>query len=269
MYLVHFREQQTVKKRYMINKNITMRIFYILSILVLFASCNREKTGDLVLNFRPIYNNEPLVMAEDLIFRPDYELRIDKSNFYISNVYIINADGESVELSEVEFVDLSFFDLNSSLEGTNFTYKDLPVGNYTAIRMTIGVTPGLNATKPQDYPSTHPLSLSSQYWESWGSYIFSKTEGAVDTLQDGSFDHKFAYHTGSDALARTIEYPYSFDIKEDGTTERNFVLDHYDLFKEGAGLMDIKNIPSNHTPEDLDNMEKIVDNFVTSLKIVL
>jgi hypothetical protein len=209
-------------------------------------------------------------MAEDLIYRFDYELRIDKSNFFITNLSVTNEAGDTRELAEVEFVDLSFFDLNSSMTGVNFKYEDLPAGQYKSIRMTIGVNPGLNATKPQDYPSTNPLSMSGQYWEAWGSYIFSKTEGSVDTLQDGSFDQKFAYHTGSDALARTIIYEYDFEVSEDGNTDLQFILDHYDLFStETEQLMDIKNIPSNHTPEDLENMEKIMDNFVKSLKIVL
>lgn len=246
-----------------------MRIFFFLSILILFGACNSEKEGDVTVNFRPVFNNEPLVMAEDLIYRPDYEIRIDKSNFYITNLIITNEAGESTELAEVEFVDLSFFDLNSSIAGVNFNYKDLPAGQYKEIRMTIGVNPGLNAMKPQDFPSTNPLSLSGQYWENWNSYIFSKTEGSTDTLQNGSFDQKFAYHTGSDALARTIVYTYDFEVEEDGNTELEFILDHKDLFTDGTELMDIKNIPSNHTPEDLDNMEVIMNNFVKSLKILL
>lgn len=247
-----------------------MRILYFLFILMLLGSCNREKVGDLTINFRPVYNNEPLVMAEDLIYRPDYEIRIDKSVFFITNLSVSNDAGELKELAQVELVDLSFFNLNSSLAGVDLKYNDLPAGNYKSIRMTIGVNSGLNATKPQNYSSSNPLSMSSMYWEAWNSYIFSKTEGATDTLQDGSFNQKFAYHTGSDALARTIEYNYDFKIEEDGTTDISFVLDHFDLFNnEGPDQLDIKNIPSNHTPDDLENLEKIMDNFVTSLKLVL
>lgn len=246
-----------------------MRYLFLFLSIVVLASCGKDKEGDLQMNFRGVYDSETLVMATPLDYRSDYPLRIDKSSFFISALNVVNTDGEEIELSEVELVDLTFFDLNAALEGTTFKYKDLPAGSYEKIALTIGVISGLNAQEPQDFPSSNPLSESGHYWLSWESYIFSKLEGAVDTLLDNSFDQKFAYHTGSDALSRSVYWDFDFQIEDGASTTLNFIVDHKMLLEDGTDLLDIKNIPSNHTPDDLENMEKIMDNFVKSVKLVL
>ena len=244
-----------------------MRYFFLLLSFLVLASCGKDKEGDLQMTFKGLYDNETLVMATALDYRADYPLRIDKSSFFLTSIFVVNSEGEEIELAEVELVDLSYFDLNDALEGMSFDYEDLPAGSYEIICFTIGVNAGLNAMEPQDFPSTNPLSESGNYWLSWNSYIFSKLEGATDTLQNGSFDQKFAYHTGSDALSRSIYWDYDFQIEDDEATNLIFIVDHKELLQEGSDYLDIKNIPSNHTPDDLENMEKIMDNFVIAVKL--
>ena len=137
-----------------------MRYIYLLFALLIFASCEKDKKGDLGIQFTGVYDNEVLVMATPLDYRQDYPLRIDKSTFFVTNLSIVNEEGEEFELSEVELVDLTAFDLNTASAGKQFTYENIPEGKYTRIQFTIGVSSGLNAMQPEDFPSTNPLNES-------------------------------------------------------------------------------------------------------------
>jgi hypothetical protein len=123
----------------------------------------------------------------------------------------------------------------------------------------------LNLKKPADFPSGNPLSLTGYYWIPWNSYIFSKTEGRLDTLGSGALDLGFAMHVGSDALYRILDTNmFPITIEDGKVTEVTLLIDYKKLLEE----VDIKSNPQNHSPQDTVNIFKMVNNLSTSIFLI-
>jgi hypothetical protein len=156
---------------------------------------------------------------------------------------------------------MSFDNLTAAEKGFTIKAMNVTTGTYTGIRFGIGVTPDINAMKPADFPSNNPLSNSTYYWIPWSSYIFSKTEGLLDTLGNGTFDLAFALHTGSDGLYRELEGGLPIVIEDQKDTQLDIVID-YKLLLSG---IDIKKSPLNHNPSDLATITALVNNYVSAI----
>jgi hypothetical protein len=77
----------------------------------------------------------------------------------------------------------------------------------------------------------------------------------------------FAYHTGTDALLRTIVVNSEIHIPDGGESTITIFVDHKKLLFDDQGPINIKDHPQNHKPEDLENVMRIMDNFVDAMTI--
>ncbi len=229
--------------------------------IFLLGACKKE--ADLDLNFKAVFDDQPLELNEAYALG-DLDLKFEKLTFYLTDVAIVNEDNEKFELWEALFVDLN----GDPTEGFTASYKNLPEGKYTKLTFNIGVTEDLNAKTPNDYNVTDVLGKSDHYWEAWGSYIFSKTEGRADASGDGVYDLKWFYHTGSDALNRPFELNQDIVLDEDAPRTMEFVLDYNRLLRYNDGTpFDIEAMPQNHNPNKLEVITQLVDNYVEALKL--
>ena len=228
------------------------------------ASCN--KTGDFDLSFHATWDSNPLVLNESQSYG-DLNLKFENLTFYLSDVSLTNDDGETIELSDVEFVELNSFTETDAINGQTFSFTDLPAGKYTKFSFSIGVPPDLNATTPEDYNVSDVLGKTDYYWGPWASYIFSKIEGNADTDGNGEFDLKFFYHTGSNALFRSFEINRDIIIDDKNPTNLELYIDYDVLLRdENEDYFNISEFPKNHKPEDLDALTALVDNYVKAIK---
>ena len=221
-------------------------------------------TGELDVNFKAMFDEQPLVMNEvvDLDGSP---FRINVSEFYVSDIKLSNLK-TAVNLADVGYV--SFTGQTSGGTST-LVFDEVPEGQYTELSFYIGIPANLNATAPEDYLSNNPLSNSATYWNGWLSYIFSKLEGKLDTNGDGETDLTYVYHSGKDELYTRIVVPLTnqMDIYPNVQNDLNILIDHQELFVKDNGFIDIEAKPTAHNPEDLEYPAIILGNFQNAITV--
>lgn len=237
------------------------RIFFLLGIYSIFlVSCSRS--GTLEFNIKPTFKSVPLVLNQAYTMG-NLSVKFENLTFYFSDIKLTDKDGASVNLSDVEFVQLNSFDQEGAESGQSIIFSDLKTGSYPKINFSIGVPEDLNAMDPGDFGVADPLGRTDHYWEPWASYIFAKIEGNADTDGDGVFDLKFFYHTGSDALFRSFEVNKSIVIENDAITSFELRVDYNELLKnEDGSYFDIVTFPRNHNPDDLEAITQLVNNYI-------
>ena len=249
------------------------KIHLLLPFILLLGACGSDsEKGELILTFKATYGDDPLVLNMDDYWYFDKEtIRFSKLNLFISELGLAKSAGEVTQFSEIEFVDLN--EANKTLAGAeagvSFSFE-LASGTYKGISFGLGVSPGLNATIPTDYSSEHPLSQFSQHWDAWDSYIFSKTEGMIDSDGDDVPDLGFVYHVGSDQMYRYLEAVGDIRIPEDGEVEVVVSLDYERVFGTTQDHIDIEAFPTFHNPQDpalTELTQKLADNFAYCVSI--
>jgi len=220
-----------------------------------------EDTTDVELFFKGKFGNETLLINTEYDFEND-PMRFDQFNFFISNVVLvkeINGSLEETELTEIDFVELSYkpSEVDDAQRGFRVIAKNIPIGDYSAIRIGLGVPTDYNKTSPDDYGSAHPLRRSSHFWPAWESFIFSKTEAKIDIDNDGGFTHKLSYHTGSDEAYRTKFMAKDITLKEGSTTQVVFEIDAKKMFDN----IDVMTETGTHNITDMDIVNKLMDNL--------
>ena len=144
--------------------------------------------------------------------------RISRASFFISDIRLItNNDGQALE-TEVGEVGYVQFGPDGTAE---IDFQNVPVGEYASLKFRVGLNAEQDATVPEDYANSNPLSQASEYWIDWGSYIFMKLEGRSDTLADNiaRFDVNFTYHLGNSAeFSREVELVQPLDFSQTGHT---------------------------------------------------
>lgn len=233
-------------------------------IVLSVSACKKDddKSSSVRLEFTANYDGQDYAPFTEYTYFNGSVLTINKAVFYVSSIDLVKADGSTVRLSDVEYVDLSD-PVNPSQ--ASFVYDELPVGEFTALRLGIGVPADLNAKAPAEFSAGHPLAIESMHWDPWDSYIFSKTEGRIDTTGDGQGDLNFLYHTGVDDLYRGLEAQQGFELRDGEEKVLNFSLDLKKLFGTDANYIDIKAKPASHNPSDLDIATRVMDNYVRAL----
>ena len=108
-------------------------------------------------------------------------------------------------------------------QGISFNIGDIPPGDYTGIRVGIGLNSELNSTNPGDYAAGHPLS--DNYWSAATGYIFSKIEGNADLNGDNNFSEGITYHSGANEFYQEKTFNKVIRVPEGGTVELQFKVD--------------------------------------------
>lgn len=192
---------------------MNIRLFIFVSLFAsLFASCKDSDnvdpgtpTTDFNITFDAQYNGNRLVRYEDVVY-DNYPLELTRFNLFLSDVTLLKGSSETV-LTESAFLnftpDTAVSDISAILK---YTFKNVPEGEYTGIKIGYGVKPSDNAKNPADFPPTSPLYNDNEYWLGWKSYIFCKIEGEGDKDNNGQFDHFLVYHCGGSSVYKTFTF---------------------------------------------------------------
>lgn len=227
-----------------------------LSALSIWSCKEDDKEGTMTIRFKAVYDGQPLQTFTTLPFENGQQLQFTHLSMYIADMHLTTASGQE-SLRDMELVDLSYDNATEASGGYTVTIQDVPSATYTGISFGVGVPADLNAMKPADFPSSNPLSKTGYYWEAWQSYIFSKTEGRLDTLGNGSLDLGFALHVGSDPLYSILQSAVPIAV-EDGKEKMIEIVLDYKVLLQG---IDIKGNPQNHNPSDIGNITALVNNM--------
>ncbi len=242
------------------------------------SSCDEDfvkgDSSQIEIYFKATYNGAPLVM-NDRYFYDGKELIFTKLQFYMSNLILKNGDKE-VDLDEIELID--FTSTNTSPANASIGFRvvsgAIPVGSYDGLSFGIGVPSDYNSEKPTEFSSTHPLGQSSEYWDAWNSYIFSKIEGKYDEDGDGQdLETSIFYHIGMNEMFRTkTEIDLNIDVIKEEVTVIHVELEVVDIFNDNSGMIDLSTNGTTHTnPNSAEEMalsNKVADNWVNAFDVL-
>lgn len=236
----------------------------VIAMVLMGCGKDKNKEGAFTLTFAATFDSEPLQTFKTYTLRNGEHLQFSHLSMMISDVELLNGS-DVTSLDDIAFVDLSFDNANAASNGVTIIDQNINAETYTGIRFSIGVPESLNTMKPADFNSSHPLSRSGYYWTAWNSYIFSKTEGKLDTANTETFDFNFALHTGANELFRTFEVNVPITVVSDGTLGARVLIDYEQLI----GAINLENNPQNHDPADLSIIGELTDNFQDALTLQL
>lgn len=242
-------------------------LFFLLFTLPLLAvRCEKEEArGTLKIRVVPKYGNKTLAMQEKVESAQGFPMVFKRLSFFLEV-----KDGEAIASNtnaNLAFVELSNLTSQSQAETGFITNFELLPGAYSSLNLGIGVPSALNKKKPSDFSSSNPLSEVGEYWESWNSYIFTKTEGALDTARNGKVDLQFSYHTGTDEMFRNISLAKNYTITENQTTEIVLELDVKEILNGKGGVVNPLKEQNAHSLSNKEVAIKISNNYVNSIKV--
>ena len=245
-----------------------------LAAALFFAGCDGTSdpalppSSDFTVTFKALYDGQTLEKFKSYDY-DTYKVNFSRFNTFLSDITLLKGN-EEIKISDIEWVDFTpdsaFGNLTVSVP---VKFKNVPDGDYTGIRIGYGVKPELNAKRPNNFQSTHPLSRENEYWLGWGSYIFNKIEGKADLDNSGAFATSLVYHCGSDAVYRTYTFNTPIQVEQGAAATVEFDLKK--LFTINGSWFDMK-IPANQfTSNDVGNVivaTILMDNFDAATTVI-
>jgi len=229
------------------------------------SSCGKESGEDLNINVQLKYGAENLVLFSDIEYPDGTIIQITNLSFYISEIVASNG-AESEMVSEVEFwrFDGSHMNTESAKEGKDFTIENVELSDINSLDFNIGLTEEQNDGVPSDYSSDNPLSLSSEHWLSWDSYIFVKIEGFYDSDGDAEPDAGFLLHLGSDPITTPVSLS-NLSVDENNTIKLQ--CDVKSIFDNGTEVYDLLTTPRIHSLDQIDLALFLAGNLSSSFSV--
>ncbi len=213
------------------------------------VGCKEDETSktNLDVTFQATFDGERFINLKNYNLGGT-PVQFSRFDLYISDLTLLKADGTEVRLTEVDFLDFSPDNSTSDMSPlVQRTFKDVPEGEYSALRIGYGVKSDLNRQRPSNFAVGHPLSNESHYWSGWQSYIFTKIEGGADADNNGSLELGLTYHFGSDAIFKTFQFDHTIHVHP-GEPSVQVDIDLKKIFTLSDGTMyDIKANSKTHS----------------------
>lgn len=244
-----------------------LRFLPLFFIVFLLSSCEDKlsDTGKLDINFKMTYDGVPLQLLKKYTYPDGKSLFFNRFSFMASEIELANASG-STKNDQTVFVNLT--DSHSTEAGSKLgqtiTIDGLKPGKYTTFKMCIGVPKSKNAKTPAYFQPTDPLSQVAEYWAGWKSYILARTEGFIDTNNDGIENQGFALHTGADEAYVCFNSTVNSDISEK-ESKININFDLKKLFQNGTSIYDIKANPQIHSLSQAPQVKILANNLLSAI----
>lgn len=251
--------------------------------VLVFTTCNDKEdveamTSEILVNFKATYDSEPLQMLKIYDYN-GVPIQFTKFDFYVGDMVLTQTENGSLvesELSEIDFVDLSFSTLPSAETGVTLTTRAVEADQYEGIKLGIGVPADLNDRSWEEFAGDHPLRNDTHYWEAWNSFIFVKIEGKLDFDGDGNFENGISFHTGTDELFTGLTFNANYELKAAESRTLALSIDVQQLFQvsdpaydaNSDGYVDLETHRGTHTDQQLVLAEKIMNNFNRAVSLV-
>lgn len=241
-----------------------MRIVVLLAIMGLVFACEKDdgdKASKINLIFELKYDGELLSgMDESYELNDSVSLRFSKVSFYLSD-FKLNTPTQELPLLDV--LHISFLQNTKGdavQEMKQILSFEVPAGDYSSISFGLGLTPAQNSTVPSDHEAGSALSLTSEYWQAWNSYIFEKIEGTYQL--NGGSPESLALHVGGDETYRVLEWQNGLSVSGDRNVEITIPIDLKTILTD----FPVTESPKLHALEQLPLMEQVADGFYASMR---
>ena len=253
------------------NMNTKITLFLLTLLVITFSSCkdDPERKGDFILEVKATANDKPMVIKNE-VYRNvlQYNYKVDRLAFYLSNLYLIKNDGTEVLAKDVSFLEFENNHSVSSQSGELIIAENIPEGNYKGIKFAIGVDSTINNEDPAIYASEHPLSITNNAHWTWNSgYIFVKFEGKIDSLPNGNEDLSqiLLYHLGTNPLYREVSFDHNFTVVAGNEFVYQLQLDIDRIFFSESDTLDARHDNDTQTLDNFDLAERVTNLFVNAI----
>jgi hypothetical protein len=217
-------------------------------------------------------NGEPIEIQKDFLNINGNRSVIELINIYLSNVYLISSNNDSVFLKDIDLI---------SFTKNKFGFKkEIEPGSFQNFTFGVGVPEKMNGmTDPlfdiTQYPASHPLSLYNGTHWTWNTgYRFMMLEGRIDTTLagNGTFTETFAYHPGLDELYRSRTHNFAGGLVVNQGERKTITIsfEFNELFNINNAPLDMIEHPTSHaTPNDIYISRGIIENFTNLSSITV
>jgi hypothetical protein len=187
--------------------------------------------------------------------RDGREYRLSLFKFFLAEPALVKADGQEIpaQLLTAQGTPAPYgiHLVDADDPTTQLVYLSTEMGNYTALRLGVGVPSACNAIRGTD--QVYPLNPDSDMFWTWGSqFMFIRIEGAARPDSVGEWA-PFLYHVGFDPAFANLSIPGSISVGPSGTGP-TLSLD-LDLMLATSG--DPLPMPKHNVPDGwvVDNLE--------------
>ncbi len=198
------------------------------------------RAGDTVIEFTPVWGAAPLRVDRDQFSDTNGSTyTVSRLDFLVSDIALQREDGAWLESGGWQaFLSVGGDKLRAVMEG-------VPEMPFKRIRFAVGLSPEVNSSDPNQYPSGHPLHPQENglHWGWQGGYVFMALEGRVrrgDRESSG-----FSYHLGNAENRVWVELPVAFDGRRHRTVR--LTLDVAPLFDAKAAVSPWRDGTSTHS----------------------
>ena len=244
------------------------KLFYLFLVAIVFinAQCKPEPVvqpdtmGTLRVHFLPTYEGVPLYMDKALVLNGSLPIKFQRLAFFTSWI-------TGTTVSATQKVDFSsIYDEKAALEGITISIGKT-AGIYDKSQLGIGIDRTTNKKVPSDYKNGDVLAEVADYWDSWNSYIFTKTEGKFDADGSGKFAASFSYHTGTDEMYRAFTLQNPITVTSGKVTDISVEIDFKKVLNGSNGVIDPLKDKNAHSLANKPVGLRIMDNYVTAMSI--
>jgi hypothetical protein len=244
---------------------LTYSFWALAAAVLLLSSCKKEDLGpgELQLSTRAYFSEEPLVIGDLYTDVLGHTVRVENFKCYIAELTAIKDDGREFELAVVDLVDFEFQETR--------TYE-LPQGDYTGFKVSIGVPPELNKDQdPAQYPTEHPLSLygaEGMFW-SWNTgYIFAKFDGKANFEgEDSPVLEPYAFHCGEDFLYTTHTFTKNYCVGDEEPVQLELKFNVEQFFYNANDTINIEEDNLTHTSGNVELAERFMTLFNEAIEL--
>jgi hypothetical protein len=196
-------------------KSLKPILYLTLMLSIILSSCENDDDEppqlpednkvELTIKFDAYFDAMPLEFGKQYITSSNDSIQFDKLKYIISNFTLIDQNNVETKLSD-QYAYLSIAEDRNSV-----VLKNVPKGQYKAIRFFVGLDSAVNYGNPSQWPLDHPLSpsLTEMHWGWAGGYIFNIVEGYF--LNNGKTGG-FSFHIATPKYARTHAFVTDYSI---------------------------------------------------------
>lgn len=153
--------------------------------------------GDVEIEFDNKAGSASLVLGNEYTNAAGEKLRFSTFNYFVSNFVLTKKDGTTYTVPKDECY---FLIKQSESASRTIALKNIPAGDYTGLRFTIGVDSAKSVSPASERTGVlDPAGAASGHYWAWNSgYIFMKMEGTSPAapVDPGSGENRFEYHIG-------------------------------------------------------------------------
>lgn len=218
----------------------------VLSFILLWGFCEAESgQGEVQVKLNLSWGGKELIF-DSPSYRQSNEqgqirFSVNRLDFLISDIAFEKSDGSFLNLAK-ERDNIVFFQGGKK---TQYSFKEIPLGQYKGVRFFIGPAAQLNHSDPSVYAPDHPLNpqVNQMHWDWKSGYIFMALEGLYG---GNTVEHSgYVIHLANDENRIEVYLPYELSLKRSSLLEMECDISSW---FEGAICFEGQN-PSMHSRE--------------------